>query len=1340
MIQIDIDKIGVRAPPEPSGLQPPPAPPQSRLVSDEVVPAACNEILPGSARKPSTAGSEEVSTSGSITAFQSSSISRPTNPLDDDTAVAINKDASTRTDPLTDDQNSFFSAAERDIQSTTTSTATNKNCHDVMDESVDGSFPVRSTDISDNNVGRINCPSLMVTTTPEDMTDEPSSHTPLVETAAALTTQDASVGGNGSSTVEAAATNPPTVDQGDANISSEETPSHSSQQLQQAEPSVPACDDDQEDGTGDNNTVIFDHDAVVTQQGMSAQFPFGPRNPQDDNDEGDQRLDDVFVPLERSEERDEESKLMGRLDATITRAEERQLMQRLDWSIGRLEEKALLARLKEKIRDAQDSEPNQRLYSKVTDVFVVGEKNQQPAKTGSIQEHERWEMPRRRKSQQGTSEDSLNAEVDFTSPDVKSEEIDTNEDTGIAPSRIRTEPSSSSSTTLSRVQNVDDLKLSCLRSRLPKWVPPDLDVDSKRDSTTKDFLFTPDQFYSCVFKEFEAYIPRTHNRYWAASIVDDSPNSGLHDSYLLQARGQPEMLAKLKEKAESFVRERIWDTNVDRVLDDKDSIVVGLDVMGPDLGLRWPPSPMLERGRAHRHKGLWIREILDGGGVAIALGGRTIAKCGGCVLLEINGCQVENHEDFIARTNELTQDHGGGAIKIILCFSKYTDLKGVHKSRNLKIRMMDGRPFADEEYEQRRLALMSKTIAKLPNRQAASDVRIDATNERLLNRLEDQVSTGEFADKETLEKENKALAILDSGDDHGNGNDNSDGDEESHESRDNLRSRRDVVHSSTSNDLSTNPRNERYLHFMEKYKALIVLDYRATGIPTKSVCSSMWTQHKRCFGDDAKCDESCKCISSLPKLNLKVVGDYVKKKERRNVEAESILQVRTSGIFDHFAPRFIPLLKKEYPTETPTRLVQRLVDMWSLHQRSPMYGVHCTRTCSCVDDWEQFFGEGDIDKALEFHSRGQAKHRNPRHQSSAGTQMSTEHAPTTIPKKKDLLTKYTRKISLLSTNGQAPNERLIPSSTSRRENVHNSDGPTLSTQTHSSTRSFQVKIDTSVPIGGYFRTKRGPSGGSKCIVFSVFRSGQLIIDSRIAVGTIVLGVVVGGIFHKLTNHSELFDLYESAKRRRINSLSVIFVNRDSQSNRSSADDWDSNGNWVGPADDGWTGGAHVSSRELNPHGDRPLIAQHTSKCATVSSPCQKAVIDAVESQSCKELHDVLRSTSEKDSESVISVLASQYQHVKRKISEMDNTLAHKEDEFAKKHRKDLEAKRNILNIYINSALIIEKAISLSDWSEIVIRVDQIDLAMNITSSYFQGLSNVLNGTLISMPPRVVVVC
>ncbi len=159
---------------------------------------------------------------------------------------------------------------------------------------------------------------------------------------------------------------------------------------------------------------------------------------------------------------------------------------------------------------------------------------------------------------------------------------------------------------------------------------------------------------------------------------------------------------------------------------------------------------------------------------------------------------------------------------------------------------------------------------------------------------------------------------------------------------------------------------------------------------------------------------------------------------------------------------------------------------------------------------------------------------------------------------------------------------------------------------------------------------------------------------------------------------------------------------------------------------------------------------HMRNLDTFPSAAQKAVISAVKNQSYVELHDILQNiVVGHDSEAVLSILPSLFQNLKHELLALDNASATLfEDTYrtdiAKKKKKDIEAKCTILKIYINSAIIIENAISFTDWSNIEIRVDRIDLHGNDTSSEnVHGLSNdmVLNGTIISMSPRMkVVVC
>jgi hypothetical protein len=170
--------------------------------------------------------------------------------------------------------------------------------------------------------------------------------------------------------------------------------------------------------------------------------------------------------------------------------------------------------------------------------------------------------------------------------------------------------------------------------------------------------------------------------------------------------------------------------------------------------------------------------------------------------------------------------------------------------------------------------------------------------------------------------------------------------------------------------------------FIDKYKSLIDIEYKGTGIHVLTSCSSMWAQHKHLFGADGTCEDNCRCLQKLPKLTKYVIDDYIKaqKKKDNYVDYESL---KPAGVVNYFAPRFLPLLKKEYPKLTTNELIQRLVDMWSIHQKHRIFGLRCRDECECEQAWELVFCKGDKEKAENMHII-------PRKQSSFGPSIKSE--------------------------------------------------------------------------------------------------------------------------------------------------------------------------------------------------------------------------------------------------------------------------------------------------------------------------------------------------------------
>ena len=97
---------------------------------------------------------------------------------------------------------------------------------------------------------------------------------------------------------------------------------------------------------------------------------------------------------------------------------------------------------------------------------------------------------------------------------------------------------------------------------------------------------------------------------------------------------------------------------------------------------------------------------------------------------------------------------------------------------------------------------------------------------------------------------------------------------------------------------------------------------------------------------------------------------------------------------------------------------------------------------------------------------------------------------------------------------------------------------------------------------------------------------------------------------------------------------------------------------------------------------------------------------AIENKTCQELINLLESGISHDAKVVEMGLQECYNKVKEMISLMNKDP---ESEAESKAMSDLNAKRKVLNIYINSTLLVEKALNLEHWGSFELRVVNADV-------------------------------
>lgn len=265
----------------------------------------------------------------------------------------------------------------------------------------------------------------------------------------------------------------------------------------------------------------------------------------------------------------------------------------------------------------------------------------------------------------------------------------------------------------------------------------------------------------------------------------------------------------------------------------------------------------------------------------------------------------------------------------------------------------------------------------------------------------------------------------------------------------------DSVHS-----IAANTHLQRLQEFEGKFRRLVRLDYKDTKIHMKLVLSSLWTKHKKLFGEASSCDENCRCIDFLPELEADVLDDCLRRQKRSKtpLEPRYVLHQYVPGIMKHFSYRFMPKLRETYKNETPGQLIDRLCDMWAFHIRTRQYGVHCGENCLCEGEWDQLFGKGDAKEAETFWevSSASSKKRTPSLDTSTTSEPIMQVA--FIPRK--------RRGSIASSYGAGTDGQQLRTIAAIPRKAHQN---LASRSGIDSAVTYEVAFDTSTPLWRLFR-------------------------------------------------------------------------------------------------------------------------------------------------------------------------------------------------------------------------------------------------------------------------------
>jgi hypothetical protein len=391
----------------------------------------------------------------------------------------------------------------------------------------------------------------------------------------------------------------------------------------------------------------------------------------------------------------------------------------------------------------------------------------------------------------------------------------------------------------------------------------------------------------------------------------DDPNS-----YLLEACGNSSALNILLKFTNQFVITKIESVNLHRLMWDTHTLVVEVEVGKSDLGF------FCGRIKESKSPGVWIRKVEPDKKFARAMGGIKVLQSG-CAIFGIDGIMIYEPDDVSRILTNARHDKNKKTVVLNICLSKYSNLDRLPNALMRGILRRDGVPYDPAFY--RGVKIKQHLAESCWSKRACRSTLLLETNEHLTDDMQ--------------------CLPTDSSNDKG---------EETQRKQRN-----------SANHFSM------FEKFVEKFRPLVCLDFKDLKINEKSICSSIWAQHKRYFGSEAECGGCCECILALPELTSTVISDIATKHKAKHslIESETELHNLTCGVMANFAPRFIGLLRQEYPSENATELIGRLVEMWSFHQRNPLYGVRCTTDCSCIDEWDQLFGRGDVSTAEAFQKK-----------------------------------------------------------------------------------------------------------------------------------------------------------------------------------------------------------------------------------------------------------------------------------------------------------------------------------------------------------------------------------
>lgn len=341
-----------------------------------------------------------------------------------------------------------------------------------------------------------------------------------------------------------------------------------------------------------------------------------------------------------------------------------------------------------------------------------------------------------------------------------------------------------------------------------------------------------------------------------------------------------------------------------------------------------------------------------------------------------------------------------------------------------------------------------------------------------------------------------------------------------------------------------------YIFFGQKVKDLKIKEHEFSAIPLTFIKSSMWERHKEDIG--RHCDDKCQCPLKLAMLTRNVVGDFIRKQTEKDPNWKNPNRLVEGnypvGFIENFIPKFLEVLRTEFPSENPKELYRRLEAMWLKHKGSIQYGITCRKNCHCGEGWEVVFKKG-----------------------RCGDNRTTRPSKPSITSQDTLMSIPRNKTSLI----EPSRLQCLPQPASLKRDAKEM-------RSKGDPKEFVIDFPSSQGMGFFCVTDtRGV-----CKIISVNTKQQ--IDARLAVGTIIVAAAISGSrseWNHISSHRDIEHMFESAKQRR-ELISVRFINSEvkatdiHQDFKVACKDWGPDGVWRGKYTkypNGWAGGAALAS-------------------------------------------------------------------------------------------------------------------------------------------------------------------